>query len=595
MALTTRERMLNSMRKRILIWLAFCVLPGIGAFAAAVSSVSVPSAGTYVAGMNLDFTVVYDSAITVSTTGGTPYVNLVIGSTTVDASYLTGSGTRSLIFRYTVVSGMTDSDGIGVGSAIVANGGSLLDASTNSSADLSLNTVASTSGVFVDSAAPTLTSVVIASGNADKTVAAAGDTITLSLTASEGIASPTVTIAGGSASVNDAGDSDAATWQATYTLPSGTALGTVSFSIAFRDLAGNAGTTVRSTTDGNSVSCVARAAVSSVAVPAAGTYIAGQNLDFTVVYGSALDVTRSGGTPYIALSLDSGTVQAAYVSGSGTTSLVFRYTVVSGDIDTDGVTVGSSIVANGGKLKDSYGIDADLTLNNAASTSGVLADAVAPTIKSLGIASGNADKAVAQAGDQITLSLTASEGIASPTVTIAGGSASVNDAGDSDAATWQATYTLPSGTALGTVSFSVAFRDLAGNAGTSVSATTDGSAVTWVAEGTSITIVRPSNGASLDINSGSMVVAKLIDADSGIDSDSIVLSIDDVEVEPTALVSVSGGYMLYYLLATIDYSTSASHSLVLTADNKDGVQSSASATFTLKPERSGIGFGRFKF
>ena len=83
--------------------------------------------------------------------------------------------------------------------------------------------------------------------------------------------------------------------------------------------------------------------VASVSVPANATYGVGQSLNFTVNFSEAVTVT---GTPSIALTLDTGgTVAASYVSGSGTTALVFRHTVSAGTADSNGITVGSTIVS----------------------------------------------------------------------------------------------------------------------------------------------------------------------------------------------------------------------------------------------------------
>src|SRR3569833_2924792 len=76
----------------------------------------------------------------------------------------------------------------------------------------------------------------------------------------------------------------------------------------------------------------AAAMVTSVGVPANGSYGIGNNLDFTVNFDNAVTVDLTGGTPYMSVTLDSGgTVRAAYVSGSGSSSLLFRYTVQSGN------------------------------------------------------------------------------------------------------------------------------------------------------------------------------------------------------------------------------------------------------------------------
>ncbi|PKM39731.1 MAG: hypothetical protein CVV03_12535, partial [Firmicutes bacterium HGW-Firmicutes-8] len=66
-----------------------------------VTSVSVPANSTYILGQNLDFTVNFSEAVTVNTTGGTPYIPVTLDTGgTVNASYVSGSGTTNLLFRY---------------------------------------------------------------------------------------------------------------------------------------------------------------------------------------------------------------------------------------------------------------------------------------------------------------------------------------------------------------------------------------------------------------------------------------------------------------------------------------------------------------
>jgi hypothetical protein len=234
-----------------------------------ITSVTGPAAGTYIVGQNLDFTVVFSEAVAVT---GTPRLVLTIGSTTRYATYVSGSGSASLLFRYTVQSGDLDSDGIAVASPIDLNGGTIKDVPGN---DAVLTfTPPDTSGVLVDGVAPTIT---------------------------------------------------------------------------------------------------------SVTGPAAGTYIVGQNLDFTVVFSEAVAVT---GTPRLVLTIGSTTRFATYVSGSGSASLLFRYTVQSGDLDSDGIAVASPIDLNGGTITDVPGNDAVLTFTPP-DTSTVLVDGVAPTITSV--------------------------------------------------------------------------------------------------------------------------------------------------------------------------------------------------------------------
>ncbi|MDA3823525.1 MAG: hypothetical protein PF450_13075, partial [Bacteroidales bacterium] len=91
-----------------------------------------------------------------------------------------------------------------------------------------------------------------------------------------------------------------------------------------------------------SISIFAQSIVTSVTVPSDDTYISGENLDFTVNWDENVTVVTTGGTPSIPITLGTVTVQADYVSGSGTSALLFSYAVSSGDEDTDGIAVGAS-------------------------------------------------------------------------------------------------------------------------------------------------------------------------------------------------------------------------------------------------------------
>lgn len=128
-----------------------------GAPAATVSSVSVPSNGIYAAGQFLQFTVNFSEPVSVVRT---PHLRLMIGDTEQAASYFVGSGTNALTFGYSIQEGDLDADGISLLSAINANGGSITGVG-GTPANLTLNNVASTSGVRVDAVAPTVISSVV--------------------------------------------------------------------------------------------------------------------------------------------------------------------------------------------------------------------------------------------------------------------------------------------------------------------------------------------------------------------------------------------------------------------------------------------------
>ena len=114
--------------------------------------------------------------------------------------------------------------------------------------------------------------------------------------------------------------------------------------------------------------------------PAAGTYLLGQHLDFQVHIGYPIIVTE---VPSIGIQVGNRAVVANYLSGSGTPTLTFRYTVVQQDIDSDGVQLsGNSINLNGGKLIDPLSGDAPTNLPSATIV-GVFVNGDAPFVKSI--------------------------------------------------------------------------------------------------------------------------------------------------------------------------------------------------------------------
>jgi hypothetical protein len=106
--------------------------------------------------------------------------------------------------------------------------------------------------------------------------------------------------------------------------------------------------------------------------------IAAVSIPFTVNLSEAVTVDTTGGTPRIAVDVGGITRYATYTSGSGTNTLIFTYTMVSGDVDLDGVTLSSPIQLNGGTIKDLVGNNAALTFA-VPNTSGVIINAAVPS------------------------------------------------------------------------------------------------------------------------------------------------------------------------------------------------------------------------
>ena len=291
--------------------------------------------------------------------------------------------------------------------------------SGNATIGLSLSDGSSSTSASVtvtDSTAPTVSSVSSSTSNGTYKV---GDSISVQVNFSEVVnvtGTPQLTLETGSTDrvVNYASGSGSSTLTFSYTVQAGDNsadldyIGTSALALnsgTIRDAASNNATlTLASPGAANSLGAnkaividTTAPAINAVSVPANATYVAGDNLDFTVNFSESVTVT---GTPRITLTVGGNIRYASYVSGSGGGALVFRWTVPVGDSDTDGITIGS-LGLNGGTLKDAAGNDASLTLNSVGSTSSVLVDSQAPSAPSAPNMTSGSDSG-ASSSDDIT-------------------------------------------------------------------------------------------------------------------------------------------------------------------------------------------------
>ena len=228
-------------------------------------------------------------------------------------------------------------------------------------------------------------------------------------------------IAGRTATVTDAGDTDPSTFTASYVIvASEVSEGTASISIAFRDLASNPGVTVTSVTDASAVTIDLTAPTLTTVTMSSDNagYASRANT------GDKITVVIKSNEAIVAPTvLVAG--QNAAVSGSGT-SYTATYTVLASDTGLDGTTASVSVA-----FVDIAG-NAGATVTALTSGSGVTIDLTAPKLTTVTMVSNNAGNGtLANAGDTITVSLTADEAIVAPTVTIAGQSATVSGSGTS--------------------------------------------------------------------------------------------------------------------------------------------------------------------
>lgn len=121
----------------------------------------------------------------------------------------------------------------------------------------------------------------------------------------------------------------------------------------------------------------ASGSVTSLIASANSSYKETTNINFTATFSELVNVT---GTPRIILSVGGTAKYANYLSGSGTTTLIFRYTVDAGANDTDGILVGG-IQMNSGTILNAGGglVDLSFLPPNGA---GILIDTVIPSVQS---------------------------------------------------------------------------------------------------------------------------------------------------------------------------------------------------------------------
>ncbi len=355
---------------------------------------SAPASGTYGIGQNIDIVVgaSYLNSATSTTTaatalynfsytsGTTPYIPLTLdNNVVVRANCISGSGTitstQTKTFRYTVVSGNVDADGIVIGN-IELNGSTINYGSGATQAGQTV-TFASTPVVkIVNAVIPSISSVTTTSSTYGigqsvkfkvKYSEAVSVTGTPSLPIVIGSTTQQATYESGSGSTDltfgytvASGDEDVdgVTLGAEISLNSGTIKNTSNIDAATGIMVGITGTA--------KIANVVMPYVTSVTYPANGTYGLGSTLDIVVTTSEAVNVT---GSPYFPVGLAAGNWPGAYyVSGSGTSTLTFRYTVGANALNTTGLLIGNLIALNGGTLKDATNTY-DMTLYKGSQTS----------------------------------------------------------------------------------------------------------------------------------------------------------------------------------------------------------------------------------
>ena len=348
--------------------------------------------GVFERGNRIEVTVTFNRAVDVT---GTPRVALGIGTEERQASYVSGTGTTSLVFRYTVVRADSDGDGYSIGAgALTLNGGTIRGRPDGADAALGLTAINNAPNRRVDGNQFT---VAAASGVTITSSPASGDTYGLGerieLAAEftqrvEATGTPQVELTvgatvrqadyasgsgtnrlrfhylvqGAGSGGSGAGGADADTTDGIAIPANGLALNGGAI-VDARDATEAAtlthGTVAASASHKVDGTALAAPAVASVTVasppPAGGSYGTGATIRVRVTFDRAVRVT---GTPTLALAIGSARRRAAYELGSGTLDLVFRYQVQIGDLDPDGFGVPADALTPAGSIALDGGIAA---------------------------------------------------------------------------------------------------------------------------------------------------------------------------------------------------------------------------------------------
>ena len=359
--------------------------------APAVDTVEISTTGPYGLGDNIDVTVTFSEAVTVS---GTPEMVLMVGSSTSRVTFSSGSGNAALVFTYTVQAGDSDDNGVSIAADVLAqDGGSTIRDAAGNDAALTHAVVDADSANAVDTTAPAVDTVEISTTGPY----GLGDNIDVTVTFSEAVTvsgTPEMVLMVGSSTsrVTFSSGSGNAALVFTYTVQAGDS-DADGVSIAadvlaqdggstIRDTAGNNATLTHAVVDADSANAVETTAptVSMVEITSTGSYVLDSVIEVTVTFTEAVTVDTTGGTPHIILTVGSTPRDTIFDTGTGNT-LVFTYTVQVGDSDGDGVEiVADALRLNGGTIQDAAGNNAVLTHGDVDVDSGDTVSTTSPAV-----------------------------------------------------------------------------------------------------------------------------------------------------------------------------------------------------------------------
>lgn len=354
-----------------------------------VTAVSAETNTTYTTGQHLDVSIQFSKKIRVLPSISKPVLPVAIGNKIRSAEYLRGSGSQLLIFRYTIQSDDRDTDGIKPISPLINNEQTIRD-SIGNPIDTVLHNIASMSSIRINPPTAVLTELKLPA----ERVYAAGDSLLFVAKYSENVfvsgteTLPYLNITIGKTSrkayyymgtettelaffyIVQAGeeDTDGISVAGTISLNGNMIIDEKGYPapVSFAPIINKGKIQV----DGMPPF------IKTIEVPANKIYGRADSLAFIVTFSKPVFVAEKD-TVFLALRIGSQQKKLAYRRNQNLFQLLFSYRIQPGDLDKNGISMGSSLLAAVNSIKDSIGNKA--TISYAAGlASEIRIDAVSP-------------------------------------------------------------------------------------------------------------------------------------------------------------------------------------------------------------------------
>lgn len=319
----------------------------------------------------------------------TPTLALTLDAVGPDSSglaqYVGGSGSDTLRFAYTVTEGDRALGGVGVAqNGLALHLATVRDAAGND-ALLDLATVPADGDYRIQTVAPVIEAVAMS----DQAMVV-GDTVQLTLTVSDDGGRAYTGIQGqvGGFAVGNLVRVDATTYTASFSIAEGgadvAAAEDITLSLRLVDVAGNVGAAFVQPVvgawdgiDAHTPRLLNIAQASATEQLMNGTLSEGDTLALALTFSEAVVLS---GTPVLPVGVGDSTQPLTYLSGSGSSTLLFGRTVLPGETDVDGISyLANALSLNGGRIVDAAGQDAILS-HSAMASGGYTVDTTAPVV-----------------------------------------------------------------------------------------------------------------------------------------------------------------------------------------------------------------------